>query len=86
MVVAEQSIAGVDEMRLVLYYPALCKNRRVDRTGYSPHERVFGSPDGLPGSALDSFLEAENIAGDELALADVAYWRSLHIRAAATAL
>eukprot|EP00975_Prorocentrum_lima_P045847 9591273-Prorocentrum_lima.AAC.1 len=37
----------------------------------SPRERVFGVPD--PGSTLDSFLDAENPAGDYLALYDLAY-------------
>ena len=85
MTIEEVAAVGVDEMRLVCFYAALCKNRRVDRSGYSARERVFGQADRLPGSALGSFLQQEDIPGDFMARYDAAHRRSIEIRSAASA-
>ena len=85
LAVEEQAIDDVDEMKLNMHYASMVKNRRVDRSGYSPRERVFGCSDRLPGSAIDSFENRENVSGDEQALINGAHRRSLQLRSAAMA-
>ena len=85
LTVEEQAVDNAEEMKLVMYYASMVKNRRVDRSGYSPRERVFGSSDRLPGSAIDSFENRENVSGDEQAMINGAHRRSLRLRSAAMA-
>ena len=83
MAIEDAGAVGYEEVKLICFYAALCKNRRVDRTGYSAQERVFGKSDRLPGSALDSWLEQENIAGDEVLRTNAVYKRAMRLREAA---
>jgi hypothetical protein len=85
MAIEEAGAVGMDEVKLICFYAALCKNRRVDRTGYSARERVFGKADRLPGSALDGFLEVENLAGDDVLRAESTYRRAMKLREASCA-
>ena len=65
LAIEETAATGEDELRLICFYAALCRNRQPDRAGCSARERVFGQPDSMPGSALDSFLDQEIPAGDD---------------------
>ena len=85
MAIEDSQAVGFDEVRLICFYAALSKNRRVDRTGYSAQERVFGKSDRLPGSALDTFLEQENLAGDEVLRTNTTFRRALRLRESACA-
>ena len=82
-VVEETAAEGEAEMQMAWLFAACCKNRRCDRSGHSPRERVFGFVDRMPGSALDSMLEEENPPGDDQARLDASYRRTLELRAAA---
>ena len=79
LAVEKQHVEGLDEMRLTALFAAQAKNRRVDRTGHSARERVFGAPECLPGSAVDPLLVQENPAQDMPAMHDDVFCRSLAI-------
>ncbi|CAK0857899.1 unnamed protein product, partial [Prorocentrum cordatum] len=85
-IVDECTIQGPAEMELAIAAANICKNRRVDPSGYSPRMRVFGCGDRLPGSVLDSLLSDEQypeIAVHDAVLKDYQVQRSQKIREAA---
>jgi transposase InsO family protein len=47
MMVEAANIIGPEEMELAALFAAQAKNRRVDRSGHSARERVFGTPERL---------------------------------------
>ena len=57
MAIEDAQASGFEEVRLICFYAALRKSRRVGRTGFSAQERVLAKSDRLPGSALDSWLD-----------------------------
>ena len=56
--VYENTLKGHEELQLACSFAALAKNRRPDKTGYSARQRVFGCAESLPGSVIDSALDA----------------------------
>eukprot|EP00959_Pyramimonas_sp_CCMP1952_P445225 9322241-Pyramimonas_sp.AAC.1 len=73
-------------MELAIAAVNICKNRRVDPSGYSPRMRVFGCGDRLPGSVLNSLLSDEQypeIAVRDAVLKGYQVQRSQKIREAA---
>ena len=83
--VQECSLEGEHEMRLACIYAGLVKNRRPDKTGYSPWARVFGSSERLPGSVVDAVIdgEDEDLGTHSAIIKDVVLNRSLKIRSEA---
>ena len=89
-VVQECNVSGREAMAMTCAAASLAKNRRPDRSGFSPRVRVFGMAETLPGSVLDSWLgEADgapnNVAVHDAALSSDQVQDSFRIRAAALA-
>lgn len=79
----EETLAvGYEEMERVCTYAAVAKNRRVDCSGHSARERVYGRVDRLPGSALDSFLEKESLPSDDSSRQHHLFRRAVQFREA----
>ena len=79
-VVDEMGVVDGQEMRIAIAETVWTRNQYYDRSGYSPHQRVFGSTPRVPASLLSDDAIDTNLLLDG---ASDAWNRSLEIRAAA---
>ncbi|CAE7655781.1 GIP [Symbiodinium sp. CCMP2592] len=79
-VIDEAAVRDGQEMRLAISETVWTRNQYYDRSGYSPHQRVFGSSPRVPATLLsDDMIDSNLIVGG----ASDSWHRSQEIRAAA---
>ncbi|CAE7779821.1 unnamed protein product, partial [Symbiodinium necroappetens] len=79
-VIDEAGVVDGHEMRMAISETVWTRNQHYDRSGFTPHQRVFGSTPRVPASLLTDDAIDTNLLLDG---ASDAWHRSLEIRAAA---